>query len=93
MASNSGDMPSSYVVEIRREGTDDWQELRVLSGSESGNVTVNLQHDFQVSAIYEVRVIPIFVYDEVPYRAYGAMASFTVHAPPGQGMSSGSCLH
>ena len=92
LTSNSGDRPSSYVVEIRREGAEDWQEVRVLSESESGNVTVNLQYDFQVSATYDVRVIPIFEYDGETYRGYGAQATFTVPIPPVGGTGGMSCF-
>ena len=82
LASNSKDMPLYYVVEIRREGTEDWKELRLLSGNEFGNITVNLQYDFQVSATYYVKVFPIFVYNGVHYRGHGAQATFIAQTPP-----------
>ena len=78
LVSDSGDRPLSYVVEIRREGNENWQEVRVLSGSESGNITVNLQYDFQASATYDARVIPIFEHDGLAYRGDGEQATFTV---------------
>ena len=78
---HSGDRPSSYVVEIRRAGTEDWQEQRVLSGLESGNITVSLQYDFNASATYEVRVIPILTYEGVFYQGYGIQTTFTLEAP------------
>ena len=83
-------MPLSYVVEIRREGTEDWEELRVLYGIQSGNVTINLQYDFQVSATYEVRVIPISVYNGV--RGHGAQVNFTVQAPLVAGLFLSPCM-
>ena len=80
---DSGDKPSSYmyVVEMRREGTEDWQELRVFTGPESENVKVQLQYDFLESVTYDIRVIPILVHEGISYRGYGAETTFTVPVP------------
>ena len=82
LASDSRDKPSSYVVEIRREAIDDWEELRVLSGTESGNITVNILYDLNASVTYDVRVFPIFEYGGLPYRGHAIQATFTAQMPP-----------
>ena len=80
---DSGDRPSSYVVEIRREGSGHWQEVRLLYRHESGNVTVQLRYDFPMSVTYDIRVIPILVHEGISYRGYGAETTFIVPAMPG----------
>ena len=82
---DSGDRPSSYVVEIRREDTEDWEELRVLSGSESGIISVTIEHNIKVTATYEVRVLPILTHEGTDYQGHGVPATFTVTAPTVQG--------
>ena len=86
-SADSGDIPSSYLVEIQGEGSENWQNLTVLSGSLSGNITLSLEYDLQPSATYNVRVIPVFEHDREHYRGYGAHANFTVPTPPVFGKS------
>ena len=81
----SRDRPSSYVVEIRREGAEDWEELKMLSALESRMIFVTIKHNFQVTAAYEVRVLPILTHEGTDYQGHGVPAAFTVTAPTVQG--------
>ena len=81
----SGDRPSSYVVAIRREGAEDWEELKMLSALESGMISVTIEHNFQVTANYMVRVLPILTHEGTDYQGHGVPATFTVTAPTAQG--------
>ena len=81
----SGDRPSSYVVEIRRAGAEDWDELKRLSALESGMIFVTIKHNFQVTAAYEVRVLPILTHEGTDYQGHGVPTTFTVIALTVQG--------
>ena len=57
----------------------------MLSELESGMISVTIEHNFQVTANYEVRVLPILTHEGTDYQGHGVPAAFTVTAPTAQG--------